>query len=1071
MAAYRLVHSAAALATLLTAALIAALVTFAGQALSQAAHRQLADAPSTSIRITGQASAGQASRDTTVIRAQLRAAFGPAGFGLYQAEWSGVLGLPARYAKDGTPVTEAGVFPGIGSHAVLVAGQWPGPPRPGRPLPVALPAAAAALLHLSAGNTVLLRDQTSSRPLRVVLAGVFRPSAGPYWGLDRVGANGVSRQGGFATYGPLVVNPAAFGPVLTASQASWVAQPVTRDIPDGALASLPARIGADEQALASLGTSGGLQTSSALPALLTSIASNLVVARSLLVVAAIQLVLLAGFALAAVASLLATDREGESALLAARGGSRWQLTTLTIPEVTLMAVLAAAVGGLAGGWLADLLAHAGPLQAAGLRLQALSWGVATAIALTAAFAALIMLGPVLRTITPGAARVRRSRQVAIAGLARSGADLALVVLAALAIWQLHYSLIVAPSANGTLGINPVLVLAPALAVAGGTVILVRLLPLAASGCDRLAARGKRLSLSLASWEVSRHPLRQASVALLVVMAVATGTLALAEHASWQRSAHDQGAFSAGADVRVTIPPGTSFGRQAAVAGTPGVSHAMAAARPNPSSQDQVLALDAQQAAHVVLLRQDQSARPAAALFAAITPRGPAPGLALPGHPRAVSIALSLGPAALRLGTVTADVTVTDAQGGAEQLSAGPLPADGRPHVLTMATGGQHLPAAAYPLRLTGLTLNYILPVHRPGTAMLRVVGIAEPTAGWSAPGTALGSWADLASSGEVNGVLSTGGSFVAGSAVPAVRSAQASADSSQAVSFFPGYGEEAPPPYPPGQLPSSLDGQLTLVPHPEPLPVIATRAFAASRHAGPGASTQVSVTGSRVPVQITAVVPAFPTIPAGTSAVVTDLGALQNVMATRLAVPLPVTQWWLATPAGSSPPRLAGRLPAGSAVTTSAGLATSLLGDPVSAVAQQALLAIGVAAALLAITGFSVSIAASISQRRPQSALLAALGIGRGAQARQLCLKELMLSVPSALVGLLLGALLSRLFVPATTLSTGATRPYPPVLTEIPWALAGLLTLAVAVLPVVAAAASSVRHPDPAGALRTAEAA
>src|SRR5581483_11044309 len=118
------------------------------------------------------------------------------------------------------------------------------------------------------------------------------------------------------------------------------------------------------------------------------------------------------------------------------------------------------------------------------------------------FAVLILLGPVLRTVMPGAARVRRGRQAAIAGLARSGADLALVVLAGLAIWQLRHSLIVAPSANGSSGINPVMALAPALAVAAGTVILIRLLPLAARGGDRLASRGSRLPLSLASWQIS-----------------------------------------------------------------------------------------------------------------------------------------------------------------------------------------------------------------------------------------------------------------------------------------------------------------------------------------------------------------------------------------------------------------------------------------------------------------------------------------------------------------------------------------------------------------------------------------
>jgi hypothetical protein len=606
-------------------------------------------------------------------------------------------------------------------------------------------------------------------------------------------------------------------------------------------------------------------------------------------------------------------------------------------------------------------------------------------------------------------------------------------------------------------------------VAGGTVILVRLLPLAASGCDRLASRGRRLPLSLASWEVSRHPLRQASVALLVVMSVATGTLALAEHQSWQRSAQDQAAFRVGADVRVTVPRSAALSQGAAVASTPGVTHAMAATLVNAGGPGEILALDARQAAAVVQFGGDKPARPAPALFAAITPRGPAQGLSLPGHPRAVSITLSLGPAALPLASATVAVTVADADGAAEQLTAGRLPADGRPHTLTVAAGAGNLPAAAYPLRLTGLTLNYTLPARRPGTALLRVIRVTARPGGWSAPGTALGGWAHLTSAGELTGVTATGGSFVAGSAEPTPGSSLATTGGAQAISFFPGYGEEAPPPNRPGQPPSRLAGQVTLLPRPQPLPVIATRAFAAANHVGPGSSTQVSLDGYGVPVQITAVVRTFPAMPAGASAVVADLAALQGVMTDRLVPPLPVTQWWLATAGPGRPPGLAGRLPPGSAVTTSAGLATSLSGNPISAVGQQALLAIGVAAALLAITGFSVSVAANIGQRRPQTALLAALGVGRAAQARQLCLKELMLSVPSALVGLLLGVLVSMLFVPATTLSTSATRPFPPVVTQIPWPLATLLALAVAVLPVIAAAASAARHPDPAGALRTAE--
>ncbi|MGH3158426.1 MAG: FtsX-like permease family protein, partial [Streptosporangiaceae bacterium] len=754
MNAYRLVLAAAALTILITSALVAALVSFSGQALSQVAHNQLASTPGTAITVKGQADASQAATDTAGIRAQLRSTFGASGFALYHAQWSELLKLPGHYGRSGTPLTQAVAVPGIGAHAVLVTGSWPGPPVTGQPVPVALPAAAAALLHLSVGDVVPVRQQVSGQLVRVKLTGVFRP-AGPagrtaaFWNLNLIGASGVSSSGGFTTYGPMVVSQAALTSALSVSQGSWVGVPATADIPAGAMATLAGQVGAATQAIQNLGASGGLQVTTELPALLSGIARNLLVARSLLVVAGLLLVLLAGFALTSVARLLATDREGESALLTSRGGSRWQLTRLTVPEVALLTVAAAAAGCVAGGWLAIWLSRTGPLRFADLRLQVFTWDAAGAVVVTAAFAALILLSPVLRTLTPGAARVRRGRQAAIAGMARSGADLALVVLAGLAVWQLHDSLIVAPSANGTTGIDPVLALAPALAVGAGTVILVRLLPLLAKIFDRLASRGARLPLSLASWQVSRHPIRQAGVALLVVMSVATGTLALSEHQSWTRSAQDQASFSAGAEVRVDTASGVSPAQAGAIAGAPGVAHAMAAA-PMSLGGAEVLAIDARQAASVVLIRRDQTPLAPPALFGAITPSGPAAGATLPGRPSGVSLTLTLGPASLRLGPAPVTVTVADSEGVVGQIPAGTLAGDGRPHVLTASFG--HLPAAAYPLRLTAVTLDYTLPYTRPRSgAVLSVVRVAGTGSGWASQGTVLGGWAHLVSSGELTG--------------------------------------------------------------------------------------------------------------------------------------------------------------------------------------------------------------------------------------------------------------------------------------------------------------------------------
>jgi len=115
--------------------------------------------------------------------------------------------------------------------------------------------------------------------------------------------------------------------------------------------------------------------------------------------------------------------------------------------------------------------------------------------------------------------------------------------------------------------------------------------------------------------------------------------------------------------------------------------------------------------------------------------------------------------------------------------------------------------------------------------------------------------------------------------------------------------------------------------------------------------------------------------------------------------------------------------------------------------------------------------AAGVRQRRAENALLAALGVAPRAAAGQLCLEKLMLSVPSALAGLVLGVVLAELLVPAITLTTAATRPVPPVLIQLAWSQALPLALAVAVLPVLAAALTIARRPDAAAELRAAESA
>jgi ABC-type antimicrobial peptide transport system permease subunit len=186
--------------------------------------------------------------------------------------------------------------------------------------------------------------------------------------------------------------------------------------------------------------------------------------------------------------------------------------------------------------------------------------------------------------------------------------------------------------------------------------------------------------------------------------------------------------------------------------------------------------------------------------------------------------------------------------------------------------------------------------------------------------------------------------------------------------------------------------------------------------------------------------------------------------------PLNVTEWWLATADHQIPPGLPGALPPGSAVTGAAEATAELTGDPLSAMPQQALLALAAATALLAITGFWVSIAADVRRRSAENALLAALGVSQRSAALQLCLEKLLLSVPSAVLGAVLGTVVARLLVPAVTLTATATQPVPPPVTlfDLPQTLP--LAAAIAILPALATALIMIRRPDPAAELRAAEA-
>ena len=561
--------------------------------------------------------------------------------------------------------------------------------------------------------------------------------------------------------------------------------------------------------------------------------------------------------------------------------------------------------------------------------------------------------------------------------------------------------------------------------------------------------------------------------------MATGTLALAQRQSWTGSDHDQAAFNSGADVRVQTTEPLTAAQAGALVRVPGVRHAMpVAAFPQYATNGETLAIDAGQAADVTLLRADQSALPEARLFTKILPgtgsqgvpgTEPATGVTLPGHMAEVWLTARLGPASPELAPVTVSVSVEDADSDVYQVPAGTLPADGRDHTLTaLLTGGAS--QAIYPLRLIAITVSYTLPASRPRVPATFVVDrLSGGPETAQLPGRDLLGWTSRASSPELSGVRETIGTS-GPSGLPAVLPAPAAQGETRSVTFDPGYGMAAGL----GAPPSSVYGQLALTtapPGPAAVPGLATQRFLAATDSSVGSVVLADINGTIISVKVVAEVATFPTVSVSGGALIVDLGTLQDILTSDSLEPAQVTQWWLASTGQRAPPGLAASLPPGSAVTSSAALAAALGSNPLSAVPQQALLAVAVAAALLAITGFCVSIAAGVRQRRGENALLAALGVTPRAAASQLGLEKLMLSLPSALAGLVLGVVLAELLVPAITLTTSATTPVPPVLIQFAWLQTLLLALAVAVLPVLAAFLTIARRPDAAAELRAAEAA
>jgi hypothetical protein len=1080
--------AAAWFSTLLAAALLSIGPIYSSATSLAGIRRALADAPlaDTLISASYYAPPQAADKADAPVRRDLQAAIEPLGGSVLrdvQSTESFAIGGRAKGAVEDRALL--GFAEGIEDHATLADGAWPVETPGDEPMQVAVLDTVADHLRLKVGAELplIVREfnQESEMPTRVV--GIFTIDGGsdPYWQGDAQLATGVGDHGSYRTLGPLLTTPADVleRAPLASVQVRWRAFPnldrlTVDDSPGlrGRLAALPEV----------LQTAAGakLEVRTGLPPILDVAERSLQVSGASVLLLMLQLAILAAYAIVLTASLLVDHRQVDTAMLRSRGAGPIQLTLLSLAEALLLAIPAV----LLAPWLAAaalaVLNAAGPLADVGLNIEP---RVTPQAYLAAAAAGVVCVGLMVVPVLIGARRFadaerELSRQETRTFGHRMGLDVALVAISAIALWQLRsYGAPLTTSVRGSLGVDPLLIAAPAIGLLAGGVLALRIMPLLASVAERALSRGRDLVTSLGVQQLARRPLRYTRSALLLMIAISTGVFALSYAATWSTSQHDQADFQSGAAVRVV--PGSQVGALPAWALPAAYSDLPAVRALSPverridglavgATSGDVLAIDADAAPDIVLMRPDQADGSLAELMRPLQAGRPEPKLAqLPAGTTALRVMPRLDivsaqqfvagpggfdftsepvdPATVTGVQVSVTVTLRDGRGLLYQVDSAQqlLTRRARPIIISLQPGAADKDLAlAAPLEVAELSVDVWLPadivVSNGSVGVGQVSAARGPHGPWQTVELdAIGPW--RATQAGLNAQPSVAADLSDGITL------SLSGGGAQGNLFGNGLGG---PPAHVVLVPKAIESLANEV------PAIADRAFLVAADAAVGDSVTVRLDGLPQSLVIAGSVEAFPGTDSQRAVVVLDeptfaLLRLQATNTTRDA-----DEWWFAA-SDRDAPQLAATLAAppftSAAVLTAADRAQTLGRDPV-AVGILGALALGfVAAALFAIVGLVVSAAVSARQRQSEFAVLRALGLSGGQLSRWLWLENGSVVAISVVGGTALGLLIGWLVLPFVTVTQQGAAPVPAVIVEIPWEriaildVSGALVLAVAV--------------------------
>ncbi len=706
-----------------------------------------------------------------------------------------------------------------------------------------------------------------------------------------------------------------------------------------------------------------------------------------------------------------------------------------------------------------LLGGIGPLADTGL-VSTVAIGDSTVIAavLAGAACAVALSLPALGS-SADLARIRAAlgRPFSQTFAQRLGIDVVLLILAGIGLWQLRlYGAPLTRDAQGTLGLDPLLVAAPAFGLAAGAVLATRFVPRLAEIGERTLHRRRGVVAPLGARQLARRPLRYTRTALLLMLAAALGTFAAVYAATWSRSQADQAAYQAGADVRVVAtdyPTLPTWAIGPTLRAIDGVQAAVPVSTqsfevPHVLTDGQLVAFDPTEAAPVMDLPVDASPTGlSSGLDALVAGRPPVVATPIEGAAKRLSVRID---AAIQgqqefIGGATAPdfpgirlaIVVQDADGRLHRFAGdatAAITASGqRIEVpLTMTTDGVELTAAP-PLWVVGLEITVVPDKDSGDWGTIDIQGID------SSLSTSGDDWTPTSFDASADGLAWSkvlGDNFQIG-----VSGIQLTVGSDTAPVLGVGLSD----------TPTGIF-LLTTAHADAPLRVVASDAFMAETKAQIGDIVSATSRFADLHVKVVATTPTFPTLGPATPFLIAD-GPTLAMDRYEARDELDAADQWLlrvddARSQSVGDAVLQAPISAKQAIVRTT-LTHSLEGDPVALGVVGGLGLGALAAIAFAIVGFLVGAVVATRERLGEFALLRGLGLSRRQLVAGLTIENVFLLATGMAAGSGLGLLLAGLVLPFATLDATGAPVVPAPIVVVPWDAIGLTYVFAAGLAVV----------------------